>query len=160
MKILTTLPAILILLLCTSANPVTNSKSISNLDPNACACYQQLIVNNSGGARIITHARIEWPGFVQDWYPSICPGCIQVFGCPNPGNSMHYPVKVTLWWGPLPAVGPKLKLYANPVAGPQVLIGNFSTSATVSTAVVNGTLASGPGTDYCYGVTVVVTEII
>lgn len=153
MKLLTAVSAILILLLCTSANPATISKGKTGFTTNGCPVL--LIVDNSSGAHTINHAKIEWPGFVRDWYPTIDPGSIQDFILWDTPNSMHYPVKVTLWWSS-PATAPvKLRLIATYTS---TLIGNYTSNVSVSTAAVSGTNANGPTANYCDGVRVEITE--
>lgn len=153
MKNLSAVPAILIFLLCTSANPSTISKN--KLGSTHSACTRQFVVDNSGGVHTINHARIAWPGYSHDWFPTIGAGSIWNVMASNPGNEMHYPVTVTLWWSS-PATAPvKLRLTANDGT---VLIGNFTSNVNISTASVSGTNANGPGAAYCDGVTVEVTE--
>ena len=69
---------------------------------------------------------------------------------------MKYAVKVTLSWSSS-VPGPKLQLYAN---SPYTLIGSFNSTANLSTAIVNGTNASGPTAFYCQGVTVIIDQSI
>jgi hypothetical protein len=155
MKMLISMPAIVMLLLFTSASTHPVAKNMPAAAPGACTWLFR--IDNTDGFQTITRAKIEWPGFSREWATSVTGGSTLALSASNAGNDMKYPVKVTLWWESTPATGPKLRLYST---ASNVLIGLYNSSPTssISTAVVNGTNANGPGASYCHGVTVFVTE--
>jgi len=150
MKFLTTLPVILICLLFCSAKPATFPKSTPGSDPKACTYH--LAVNNQG-TQTINHVKIEWPGYVGEWYPSIPSGAWENFQTTfDITKTMRYLVKVTVWFAS-PANGPKLRLTTN---SDSKLIGAFNSTEGnyLSTAPVSGT--NGSTAIYCAGVTLLV----